>query len=251
MLLIIIVSCKNTINVSETKKHNLPQKTEEKKEPIKVKPKPRLEVSPMKTSMSEAEIANSYFVSDTLTKDFTNLIGITDEWTDVYPVMSPATYEGKLSVVFELDDSLRLIPFFIDGEMEEQIFTKWKITTDSTLSYVGRLKPILPSKYSFAHILEKIDIKGEEHFIGMTGSGEGGEYGENIWTAKYNGSDDFDKIDHYETSYNDGENSKRLTYKLDGNSLSIILNTDSMIFKSDTVMEIPIRSELVKTIELK
>jgi hypothetical protein len=39
---------------------------------------------PMKKEMIEYEIANSYFVSDTVTRDFNNLIGITEKWSNIH-----------------------------------------------------------------------------------------------------------------------------------------------------------------------
>jgi hypothetical protein len=245
------ISCKPEGKENGVVQKDIPQINEINKEKIKTKGKTNLEILPMKKEMIEYEIANSYFVSDTVTRDFNNLIGITEKWSNIYPIMFPATYEGELSGVFDLDDSTKLIPFFIDGDMEIEIFTKWKIINDSTLTYTGRLKPNLDSKYSFSTVLQKVNIEGMEYFIGDTGGGEGGEMWQSLWTAKYNGQDDFIKIDQYETGYEDEENSKSISYELKGNKLSIILNIDSMVYNSDTIIEIPISKILVKEVELK
>lgn len=213
--------------------------------------KPTVEIMPMKSKMLKNEIAMSYFVSDTIKKDFSTLIGTTNKWTNEIPVMYPVTHNGQLSGTFQLEDSMELIPFHTDGDMEEQIFTKWKVLPDSTLTYSGRLKPRLNTKYSFATIHEKVDINNEQYFIGSTGGGEGGEMWQSIWSAKYNGYDDFNKIDHYETSYNDGENIKKLYYKVDANRLSIILKTDSVIYKADSLIRYTLSEKVMKTIVLK
>lgn len=249
IILITIASCNKKAKESEVISNGTQQKLEKAKEVKKTKD--RIEILPIKANMTEVEIASSHFVSDTLTKDFNMLIGTTDKWTNVLPVMFPATYEGQLSGTFQLEDSIKLISFFTDGDMEEQIFTKWLILPDSTLSYLGRLKPKLNSKYSFATIYEKVEISKEQYFIGSTGGGEGGEIWQSIWTAKYNGNDKFDKIDHYETGYNDGENIRTLKYTIDKNRLSIILKIDSLIYEMDSLMQYPLTEKVVKTVSLE
>lgn len=207
-------------------------------------------ILPLKSGMTEAEIAGSHFVASS---DLNKLVGIIEEPVIGLPNAFPATTGfGKLKGVFQINDSIKLIPFYLSDDFGIQAFTKWRMSTsDSILTYVSNLKPGLYEKYSFAQIKEKVKVKDKEFFIGETMGGDEGEINLYLWTAKYEQNDDFRKVDQFETSYVEYENPKSLTYKLTGSQLSIFLNTDSIVSKPNSPIEkITIKSEIVKTVNL-
>lgn len=205
---------------------------------------------PLKSGMTEAEIASSYFVASS---DLKKLVGIIEEPVTGLHFASPATTDfGKLKGVFQLNDSIKLIPFYLSDDFGIQSFTKWRMSTsDSTLTYVSNLKPELYEKYSFAQIKEKVKVNDKEFFIGETMGGDEGEINLYLWIAKYEQNDDFRKFAQIKTSYLEHENPKSLTYKLTGNQLSFFVNTDSIVSKPNSSKEtITIKSEIVKTVNL-
>ncbi len=205
---------------------------------------------PLKSGITESEIAGSFFVASS---DLKKLVGIIEEPLIGLPFAFPATTDfGKLKGVFQLNDSIKLIPFYLSDDCGIQSFTKWLMSTsDSTLTYVSNLKPELYEKYSFAQIKEKVKVNDKEFFIGETMGGDEGEINLYLWTAKYEQNDDFRKVDQFETSYLEHENPKFLAYKLTGSQLSIFVNTDSIVSKPNSLIEtITIKSEIVKTVNL-
>lgn len=253
-LIIILISCNQPKQVENPGK----KETQESEKKIVEEPKAeikktisKIEIQPLKNAYTESEMVKSYFISDTINKDFSILIGTTDKWNYEFPTMFPARYDEKLRGVFKLNDSIRIIPFFDDGDSESEFFTKWKLNLDSTLSYQGRFNQTLFVKYSFAKILEAISVDEQKYFIGMTNGGEEGGDWITIWTAKYDDKDNFTKVDHYETGYQAGENMKSINYEIDGNKMEIILQIDSVNYDLDTLVQIPISKEVIKIIELK
>ncbi|MDG1432522.1 MAG: hypothetical protein P8Q41_00850 [Saprospiraceae bacterium] len=254
LLIIILTSCNQPKQVENSSKKEIQEFekeiVEEPKEEIK-KPISKIEIQPLKSAYTESEMVKSFYVSDTIIKDFSKLIGTTDKWNYQFPTMFPARYDEKLRGVFKLNDSIRIIPFFNDGDAESEIFTKWKLNSDSTLSYKGRFKPTLFVKYSFAKILEAISVNEQKYFIGLTQGGEEGGDWISFWTAKYDDNDTFTKVVHYETGYHAGENMKSINYKIDGNKMEIILQIDSVNYDLDPQIKIPISTEVIKIVELK
>jgi hypothetical protein len=207
-------------------------------------------ILPLKSGMTEAEIAGSFFVAS---ENLEKLIGTIEEPITDSPIAVPATTAfGNLKGVFRLNDSIKLIPFYFSDDFGIQAFTKWRISTsDSTLTFVGSLKPGLYEKYSFAQIKEKVKVKNKEFFIGETMGGDEGEVNLYLWTAKCERNDDFRRVVQFEASYVEYENPKSLTYKLTGSQLSIFLNTDSIVSRpNNTIEKIKIKSEIVKTVNL-
>jgi len=211
----------------------------------------QLDFNPIKESYSESEIANSYFILDTLKKDYNKLTGTTDKWNSQYQMMASASSDGILRNTFQLDDRTKILPFYISGDMENQIFTKWRINPDSSLTYYGKYKPIINSKHSSNKILENLKVGDDEYFIGEMSGGEGGEIWQSIWTAKLIGKNDFIKTDQFGMGYNDSENRKSIKYQLIGETLQIILLTDSIFQHSDSLVRIPIKKEIVKKIKFE
>lgn len=212
---------------------------------------PEIQIQKIKQSMTEFEIANTIFVSDTIENNFSRLIGKVDKWTERYHVMFPDTLNNKVIGIYRMSATLWIIPFYLDGDMETQLFTMWKANRDSTLSYIGKINPSFNAKYSHLRILQHVTInKNETLFIGKTYGGEGGEIWESLWTANYNGKGYMSKTDHFETGYNDGENSNSIDYIIEGKSISIFLKVDSLIYKEDTTIVIPKSRKLVKEMEL-
>ena len=212
---------------------------------------PEIQIHQVNQSLTEFEIANSIFVLDTMGNDFSKLIGKVDKWTNRYLVMFPDTSNNKVMGVYSLNDTLKIIPFYLDGDMESQIFTMWRVNHDSTLSYIRKISSILNSKYAHLDILKHFSFKKNETlFIGNTFGSEGGEMWESLWIAKYNGKEDMSKIDIYETGYNDGENSKSIDYVVKGKVIQIFLKVDSLIYKEDTTIVISKSREFVKSFKL-
>jgi hypothetical protein len=216
-------------------------------------------IKPLKSEILKKEIATLYFVSDTIKNDFSRLIGSLPQQggpqTDL-PVMRCVAYEhnGKVEFegLFELNDSVRIIPFFAGYDLEEMIFTKWAEVSDTTFRYLGRLEPRFPSKYSLYEIKERVVLNGDEFFIGEISSGEGGKMRSYIWTAKYNDPIISNFVLQHETSYFDGEeNRKYLTYAVDGRDLNIIEVTDSLVYRGDSAVVFPLDQTVVKRVSLK
>ncbi|MCB0652202.1 MAG: hypothetical protein KDC85_13075 [Saprospiraceae bacterium] len=248
--ILFLVSCKENLPKKGIAGHQILQKTENTENALKVDTRSISEILPMKTGMSEKDIATCFFVADTLNNDFNELIGTTKVWNDRWPMMIPAVNNGYLTGVFDLDDSTWVIPFFTDRKKEVQIFTKWRIVANKGLTYAGRFKPSLSSKYAFHRLLEKVDVRGQEYLIGKTEGGREGNSWQIIWTAKYNGTDDFHKTDLYGVDNAAGKSKRSLYYKLEGSDLSIIMEVDSVASPPEGMLDIPTGSMLVKKVDL-
>ncbi|KAA3641392.1 MAG: hypothetical protein DWQ02_00610 [Bacteroidetes bacterium] len=197
-------------------------------------------------SISRPQLASCLFVADTLVKNYDQIIGASKTWKDQWAMMFPAKADGLLRGAFVLNDSTHIIPFFIDRYQHRQIFTKWKVGPNYRYSYQGRLKPVFNSQYCFQTILQKIPIDNRTYFVGMTEGKKGQNYWQIIWTAKYNGLDDFHKTDRFGIDYSKGQNRRTLDYKIKGNELSIFLKVDSLADQQ----VIPLNETLVRTVDL-
>lgn len=248
--ILFLVSCKENLPETGIAGSQILQKTENTVIAPKADTRSISEILPMKPGMSETEIATCFFVADTLNHDFNELIGTAKVWNDRWPMMMPAVNNGYLTGVFDLDDSTWVIPFFTDRKKEVQIFTKWRVVTNKGLTYAGRFKPCLSSKYAFHRLLEKVNVRGQEYLIGKTEGGQEGNSWQILWTAKYDGTDDFNKTDRFGVDNAAGTNKRSLYYKLEGSALSIIMDVDSVASPPDGMLDIPTGSMLVKKVDL-
>lgn len=203
-------------------------------------------IIPLPATISRSELASHLFVSDTIFENYDQIIGISKTWNDQWAMMFPAKTDGLLRGAFVLDDSTHIIPFFIDRYQHRQIFTKWKVGPNYRYSYQGRLKPVFNSQYCFQTILHKIPIDDRTYFIGKTEGKNRDNFWQIIWTAKFNGEDDFHKTDRFGIDYSRGQNRRTLDYKLRGNELSIVLKVDSLVNQQ----AIPLSETVVKKVDL-
>ncbi len=253
ILLLTVWSCETKNNDRQINYDTENKKPEIIQLPIKttkIETEPKIIIKPFINALLESEIVNTYFVSDTIDNDFKFLIGIADKWTQRYQMMTHQADDNKLYGAYTLNDTLKIIPFFL-GDYESQLFTKWKINPDSTLTYIGKINPILNSKYSFNRILEYRIFDQKEYFIGETWGGEGGGVWNIFWTAQYNGFDIINMQEHYTTGYDDDENNTSIEYEIKNNLISIYEKTDSVVQNNDNKIVIPLNRELVKVISIK
>ncbi len=233
-------------------KHNLYEKKEQ--DPSQVIAETDLDsttisqtgIIPLPATISRGEMTFYLFVADTVKKDYNHIIGTSKTWKDQWAMMFPAKADGLLRGAFALDDSTHIIPFFIDRYQHRQIFTKWRVDPDYRYSYLGRLKPIFNTQYTFLAILHQVTIEGRTYFIGKTEGENAGNYWQIIWTAKFNSEDDLHKTDRFGIDYTKGQNRRTLDYKLIGNELSIIMKVDSLAGQQ----VIPLSETVVKTVDL-
>lgn len=210
-------------------------------------------ITPLKPEMTITDIEGLYFVSDTIKNDFSSLIGTVDNSENGLPTMQCTPLDDGVKGLFEFDDSTVIIPFWpLKYDLEVLIFTKWRRLTDTTFSFSGRLYPDIGAKYTAYDILERAKTNSGEYLIGASSNGEGGKMRQYIWTAKFDGTNLIDMLNQYEVSYFDGEeNRKTLSYKRKKNVLSIIMHTDSTVYKAGAETYIPLDSKIVKTVVLK
>ncbi len=196
------------------------------------------------------KISKSIFILDSIKLDLDVLIDTVSKYNPNLPVIHPSELSKNLNTVFQLNDSILLIPFFIDIDFELTRFTKWKLMNESTLEYQGILKPDFMTKYAYTTIFEQVSINQNTILIGETSGGEGGENWQNLWISQLDIKDSLIEVGQYETGYEGEEYMKTLEYQVKDKEVLIYEKTDSTNYTADSLLIISINKKLVKTIEL-
>lgn len=247
---LLIYSCQFNTNQNESNSSSSSNGVNLKNNELNKEEGSRIE-QPNKIVEEKQKISKSIYIIDSIKLELDFLIDTVSKYNPNMPVIYPAEISENLKTVFQLNDSMLLISFFIDSDFEVTRFIKWKLTKDSILKYQGRLKPDFMTKYAYATILEQISINQNTILIGEISGGEGGENWQSLWVSQLTSKDSLIEIGQYKTEYESDVYMRSLEYEVKGNDVLIYEKTDSTNYTTGSLVIIPISKKLVKAIKLR
>jgi hypothetical protein len=214
----------------------------------------KIDLALSEIKISRNDLASTYFSVDTLYYSissnkadliYNRILGINKKYYKSQPTISPATHNSILNQIFELNDSIVLIPFHPNRDNEETFYTKWKLRGADSLIYVSYLKEPVNSKYSIISLLKVIESNGKRFILGDNSGGEGGEWGHMIWVGKLIGEDNFSILKEYEVvNYHEDTIASMLNYQVLKDRILILEEKDSLVYQNDTILEFRIEEKL-------
>jgi hypothetical protein len=200
--------------------------------------------------MSVNDMIKSFFILDTVYYQysegdgeqisFNRIIGTSQKMDLRSKTMFPSIRDGQLDGIYDLNDSMKLIPFHLDEDMESTIYTKWQPISEDSIKYVGYLNHLFITKYSRVSIINCIPTDDDYILIGENSGGEGGDLWTSIWLMRFDGDQSLHRIVEHETGASEGDILMPGYYtEIKDEEIIIFERMDSIIERNDTLIRVP------------